>query len=121
MCRPGWGRARAAAQRLAEFARLRRVRDRLDREYALPLDMEALAREAGMPAGLLGRRFREAYGISPYAYLTARRVRLAVVLLGHGTAGPAELHRLVGCPSASVLRTRFTEAVGVAPEAYRPG
>lgn len=77
MCQSEWRRARVQAQRLAEFARLRRVRDRIDREYAQPLNVEALARDANMPAGQLSRQFRAAYGQSPYAYLTARRIERA--------------------------------------------
>ncbi|MGV4887067.1 AraC family transcriptional regulator [Streptomyces sp. NWU49] len=119
MCHPSWGRARAAAQRLSDFARLRRVRDRIDREYARPLDVEALARGAGMAPGHLGRRFRLAYGRSPYAYLTARRVERATVLLLHGDLGVAEVCAAVGCPSPAVFDARFTELVGVPPGAYR--
>ncbi|MGW7198190.1 AraC family transcriptional regulator [Streptomyces chryseus] len=73
MCHPSWGRARAAAQHLSDLARLRRVRDRIDREYARPLNVEALARGADMPAGQLSRQFRLAYGKSPHAYVSARR------------------------------------------------
>ncbi|WP_349017177.1 hypothetical protein [Streptomyces luteolus] len=86
MCQPAWGRARAAAQRLEVFARLRRVRDRIDREYARPLDAEALARTAGMPAARLGREFRMAYGMSPHAYVRARREERAAALLRLGEA-----------------------------------
>ena len=64
----------AAAQRLRDLARLRRVRDRIDREYAQPLDVEALARGAHMSAGHLSRQFRLAYGESPYGYLMTRRI-----------------------------------------------
>lgn len=73
MCRPGWARALTEAQHLRTLVRLRRVRDRIDREYARPLDVLALARAADMPAGQLSREFRLAYGGSPYAYVTARR------------------------------------------------
>ncbi|GAA3493604.1 helix-turn-helix transcriptional regulator [Streptomyces prasinosporus] len=119
MCHPGWGRARAAAQRLSDFVRMRRVRDRIDREYARPLDVEALARGARMPAGRLGRRFRQAYGKSPYAYLTDRRVERAAVLLRHGGLGVAEVRSAVGCPSPAAFDTRFTELLGMSPDAYR--
>ncbi|WP_307804860.1 hypothetical protein [Streptomyces sp. VRA16 Mangrove soil] len=77
MCRPGWALALVAAQRLKEFARLRRVRDRIDREYALPLDVLALAAAAGMTPGELSAGFRRAYGRSPYAYVQARRAERA--------------------------------------------
>ncbi|MFP8882828.1 helix-turn-helix transcriptional regulator [Streptomyces mangrovi] len=73
MCRPAWRRALVQAQRLSEFTRLRRVRDRIDREHARPLDVEALARDAGVSVAHLGRWFQLAYGRSPHAYLTARR------------------------------------------------
>ncbi|CAL9570696.1 HTH-type transcriptional activator RhaR [Streptomyces sp. enrichment culture] len=119
MCHPSWGRARAAAQRLSDFARLRRVRDRIDREHARPLDVEALARGADMSAGHLSRRFRLAYGMSPYAYLTARRVERATALLWHGDLTVDEVCRAVGCPSPAVFSARFTELVGMEPGAYR--
>ncbi|MER6116680.1 AraC family transcriptional regulator [Streptomyces sp. NPDC001743] len=119
MCRPAWGRARIAAQRLSDFARLRRVRDRIDREYAQPLNVETLARDVNVPAGLLSRQFRLAYGTSPYAYLMARRVERAAVLLLHGDLGVAEARRAVGCLSPGIFRTHFTEFAGVAPHLYR--
>ncbi len=77
MCHPGWRRALLAARRLSDLARLRRVRDRIDREYARPLDVLALAAAADMPAGLLSREFTHAYGASPYAYLLKRRAERA--------------------------------------------
>ncbi|TYC12618.1 helix-turn-helix transcriptional regulator [Micromonospora sp. MP36] len=99
MCHPSWRRARIAAQRLSDFARLRRVRDRIDREYAQPLNVEALARDANMSAGHLSRQFRLAYGQSPYAYLMARRIERAVALLRHGDLSVAEVCFAVGCSS----------------------
>ncbi|GGV18680.1 hypothetical protein GCM10010245_31620 [Streptomyces spectabilis] len=87
MCKPEWRRARVQAQRLDDLARLRRVRDRIDREYAQPLDVEALAREVRMPAGHLSRQFRAAYGQSPYAYLMTRRSERATALLRRGAPG----------------------------------
>ncbi|WP_055422212.1 helix-turn-helix transcriptional regulator [Streptomyces pactum] len=119
MCHPAWRQALIAAQRLLDLARLRRVRDRIDREFARPLDVEALARDAGMPPGQLARQFREAYGQSPYAYLTARRVEHAMVLLRHGDHAPGELRLAVGCPSTAALVTRFTELAGMPPGVYR--
>ena len=74
----------AAAQHLSDLAWLRRVRDRIDREYAQPLDVEALARGAHMSAGHLSREFRLAYGESPYAYLMTRRIERAMALLRRG-------------------------------------
>ncbi|MFI6650384.1 helix-turn-helix transcriptional regulator [Streptomyces sp. NPDC050529] len=119
MCQPAWARARIAAQRLSDLARLRRVRDRIDREYAQPLNVEILARSANVPAGHLSRQFRLAYGKSPYAYLMARRIERAAALLLHGDLGVAETGRTVGCPSPGVFRTHFTELVGVPPHVYR--
>ncbi|MEU6877425.1 AraC family transcriptional regulator [Streptomyces sp. NPDC046712] len=119
MCHPAWGRALVAAQRLREFARLRRVRDRIDREYARPLDVEALARGADMAAGDLSRRFRLAYGASPYAYLMERRIERAMVLLHRGDLSDAEVCDAVGCPSPRTFSTRFTDLVGMPPSAYR--
>ena len=69
------------AQHLRELALLRRVRDRMDREYAEPLDVEALARGVNMSAGHLSRQFRLAYGESPYSYLMTRRIERAMALL----------------------------------------
>ena len=119
MCHPGWALARIAAQRLRDLARLRRVRDRIDREYAQPLDVGALARDAGMPAAHLRRAFRLAYGRAPEDYLTARRVERATVLLRHGGLGVAEVCSAVGCPSPDAFAARFTELVGMPPGLYR--
>ncbi|MFB7657747.1 MULTISPECIES: helix-turn-helix transcriptional regulator [unclassified Streptomyces] len=119
MCHPAWRQALIAAQRLRDLAQVRRVRDRIDRDLTRPLDLEALAREAGMAPGLLASRFADAYGHSPYAYLTVRRVERAMELLRHGEHSPAGLSLAVGCPSAAVLVTRFTELAGMSPEAYR--
>ncbi|MFF4102072.1 helix-turn-helix transcriptional regulator [Streptomyces sp. NPDC001903] len=120
MCNPAWGRALTEAQRLKDFARLRRVRDRIDREYAQPLDVESLARGAGMAAGHLSRQFRLAYGHSPYAYLMARRIERAVVLLSRGDLTVTEVRRVVGCSSPAAFGARFTELVGVPPSACQP-
>lgn len=104
MCHPAWARARIAAQHLEDLARLRRVRDRIDRDHAQPLDVEALARGADLPAGHLSRQFRLAYGLSPYAYLLARRAERATALLHHGDLaarcpGPDGLTRETAPPS----------------------
>ncbi|GAA2778157.1 helix-turn-helix transcriptional regulator [Streptomyces showdoensis] len=119
MCKPEWRRARVQAQRLVDLARLRRVRDRIDREYARPLDVEALARDANMPAGHLSRQFRAAYGESPYAYLMTRRVERAAALLRRGDLGVTEVCFVVGCASPGTFTTRFTELVGMSPGAFR--
>ncbi|MEU6619425.1 AraC family transcriptional regulator [Streptomyces litmocidini] len=84
MCRPGWAQARVADRRLRDFTRMRRVRDRIDREYARPLDVLELARAANLPPALLSRRFRLAYGASPYDYLLTRRAERARTLRLYG-------------------------------------
>jgi AraC-like DNA-binding protein len=119
MCHPSWGRARTEAHRLSDLARLRRVRDRIDREYARPLDVEALARGAHMSAGHLSREFRRAYGESPYSYLMTRRIERAMALLRRGGLSVTEVCFEVGCSSLGTFSTRFTELVGVAPSVYR--
>jgi AraC-like DNA-binding protein len=109
----------AEAQHLRDLARLRRVRDRIDREYAQPLDVEALARGAHMSAGHLSRRFRLAYGESPYSYLMTRRIERAMALLRGGDLSVTEVCFEVGCSSLGTFSTRFTELVGMPPSAYR--
>ncbi len=109
----------ASAQRLRDLARLRRVRDRIDREYAQPLDVEALARSAHMSAGHLSREFRAAYGESPYSYLMTRRVERAMALLRRGDLSVTEACFEVGCSSLGTFSTRFSELVGMPPSAYR--
>ncbi|OKK18361.1 AraC family transcriptional regulator [Streptomyces sp. CB00455] len=111
--------ALTAAQRLSDLARLRRVRDRIDREYEQPLDVEALARGANMSAGHLSRQFRQAYGESPYSYLMTRRIERAMALLRRGDLGVTEVCFAVGCSSLGTFSTRFTELVGMAPSVYR--
>jgi AraC-like DNA-binding protein len=106
-------------QRLSDLAWLRRVRDRIDREYAQPLDVEALARGAHMSAGHLSRQFRLAYGESPYGYLMTRRIERAMALLRRGDLSVTEVCFAVGCSSLGTFSTRFTELVGVPPSVYR--
>jgi AraC-like DNA-binding protein len=105
--------------RLSDLARLRRVRDRIDREYAQPLDVEALARGAYMSAGHFSREFRLAYGESPYGYLMTRRIERAMALLRQGDLTVTEVCFAVGCSSLGTFSTRFTELVGVPPSVYR--
>jgi AraC-like DNA-binding protein len=107
------------AEQLRDFARLRRVRDRIDREYAQPLDVEALARGVHMSAGHLSREFRLAYGESPYAYLMTRRIERAMALLRRGDLSVTEVCFEVGCASLGTFSSRFTELVGVPPSTYR--
>ena len=106
-------------QHLRDLVTLRRVRDRIDREYAQPLDVEALARGAHMSAGHLSREFRRAYGESPYSYLMTRRIERAMALLRKGEMSVTEVCFAVGCASLGTFSTRFTELVGVSPSAYR--
>jgi len=109
----------AAAQQLSDLALLRRVRDRMDREYERPLDVEALARGVSMSAGHLSRQFRRAYGESPYAYLMTRRIERAMALLRRGDLSVTEVCFAVGCSSLGTFSSRFTELVGVSPSVYR--
>jgi AraC-like DNA-binding protein len=109
----------AADQRLRDLALLRRVRDRIDREYAQPLDVEALARGVGMSAGHLSRQFRAAYGEPPYTYLMTRRIERAMALLRRGDVSVTEVCFAVGCGSLGTFSTRFTELVGMSPSAFR--
>jgi len=112
-------RTPAPEQHLRDLVRLRRVRDRIDREHAQPLDVEALARGANMSAGHLSRRFRLAYGESPYSYLMTRRIERAMALLRRGDLSVTEVCFAVGCSSLGTFSTRFTELVGVPPSVYR--
>jgi transcriptional regulator GlxA family with amidase domain len=109
----------AEAQRLRDLKLLRRVRDRMDREYAQPLDVEALARGVSMSAGHLSRQFKLAYGESPYSYLMTRRIERAMALLRRGDMSVTEVCFAVGCSSLGTFSTRFTELVGMPPSTYR--
>jgi AraC-like DNA-binding protein len=110
---------RTTAQHLRELARLRRVRDQIDREYAQPLDVDALARGAHMSAGHLSRQFRLAYGESPYSYVMTRRIERAMALLRRGDLSVTDVCFAVGCASLGTFSTRFTELVGLSPSTYR--
>ncbi|WP_308355550.1 AraC family transcriptional regulator [Streptomyces sp. ODS05-4] len=112
MCHPSWGRARLAAQRLDQLVRLRRVRDRIEREYARPLDVLALARAVDLPPGQLSRQFTLAYGASPYALLMRRRRERATVPLRRGDRGLDEVRQAVGCPSPRAFDIRLAEPAG---------
>ncbi len=106
-------------QRLKDLALLRRVRDRIDREYAQPLDVEALARGVHMSAGHLSREFKRAYGEPPYSYLMTRRIERAMALLRRGDLSVTDVCFEVGCQSLGTFSTRFTELVGMSPSVYR--
>lgn len=98
---------------------MRRVRDRIGREYARPLDVEELANAAGMSARHLTRLFKEAYGVAPYQYLMVRRIERAMALLRRGDRSVTEVCFEVGFSSLGTFSTRFNELVGVPPSAYR--
>jgi AraC-like DNA-binding protein len=104
---------------LDELRRLRRARDRMDREYAEPLDVPALARTALMSPAHFSRRFREAYSETPYSYLMTRRIERAKALLRRGDLTVTEVCFAVGCASLGSFSARFTEVVGETPSAYR--
>ncbi len=106
-------------RRLRDLAVLRRVRDRMDREYDQPLDVDALARGANMSSGHLSRQFKAAYGESPYSYLMTRRIERAMALLRRGDLSVTDVCFTVGCSSLGTFSTRFTELVGVSPSVYR--
>ena len=109
----------AEEQRLRDLKLLRRVKDRIDREYAQPLDVEALARGVHMSAGHLSREFKKAYGESPYSYLMTRRIERAMRLLRVGELSVTDVCFEVGCQSLGTFSTRFTELVGVPPSVYK--
>ena len=104
---------------LGELRRLRRARDRMDREYAQPLDIPALARTALMSPAHFSRRFREVYSETPYSYLMTRRIERAIALLRQGDLSVTEVCFAVGCSSLGTFSTRFTELVGMPPSTYR--
>lgn len=109
----------AGTQRLRDLVALRRVRDRIDREYAQSLDVEALARGINVSAGHLSRQFKAAYGESPYSYLMTRRIERSMMLLRRGDLTVTEVCFAVGCSSLGTFSTRFRELVGVPPSVYR--
>jgi AraC-like DNA-binding protein len=104
---------------LDELRRLRRARDRMDREYAQPLDVAALAHAALMSPGHFSRRFREVYSETPYSYLMTRRIERAKTLLRYGDLSVTEVCFEVGWQSLGSFSTRFTELVGETPSTYR--
>ncbi len=106
-------------QHLRDLVLLRGVRDRIDREYAQPLDVEALARGVNMSAGHLSRQFRLAYGEPPYSYLMTRRIERAMAMLRHGDLSVTEVCMEVGCSSLGTFSTRFTQLVGMSPSSYQ--
>jgi len=106
-------------EQLANLAHLRRARDLMDREYARPLDVAALARAALMSPGHFSRQFRATYGETPYAYLMTRRIERAKALLRRGDLSVTDVCMAVGCTSLGSFSARFTELVGETPTSYR--
>ena len=102
-----------------DLAHLRRARDLMDREYARPLDVPAMARAAVMSPAHFSRQFRAAYGETPYGYLMTRRIERAKALLRRGDRSVTEVCLEVGCTSLGSFSARFTEIVGESPSAYR--
>ncbi len=104
---------------LEDLVRLRRARDMMDRSYAEPLDVQALANVALMSSGHFSRSFRAAFGETPYSYLMTRRVERAKALLRRGDMSVTDVCFAVGCTSLGSFSSRFTELVGETPSAYR--
>jgi AraC-like DNA-binding protein len=102
-----------------ELAHLRRARDLIDREYARPLDVPAMAQTALMSPAHFSRQFRAAYGETPYSYLMTRRIERAMALLRRGDLSVTDVCMAVGCTSLGSFSTRFAELVGESPSAYR--
>ncbi|KWT62773.1 AraC family transcriptional regulator [Streptomyces albus subsp. albus] len=105
--------------KLEDLVQLRRARDLMDRDFAQPLDVPALARAAHMSPGHFSRSFRAAYGETPYGYLMTRRIERAKALLRRGDLSVTEVCFAVGCTSLGSFSSRFTELVGESPSAYR--
>jgi len=104
---------------LDDLARLRRIRDRIDREYAEPLNLEVLARDEHISSGHLSRQFKKAFGEAPYSYLMTRRIERAMALLRVGRMSVTEVCFAVGCSSLGTFSTRFSELVGMSPSDFR--
>jgi transcriptional regulator GlxA family with amidase domain len=105
-------------EELADLAHLRRARDFMDREFAEPLDVPAMARAALMSPAHFSRKFRAAYGETPYSYLMTRRIERAKALLRQGMS-VTDACVAVGCTSLGSFSARFTEIVGATPSQYR--
>lgn len=104
---------------LEELKRLRRARDRMDREFSQPLDVPALARTALMSPAHFSRRFRATYAETPYSYLMTRRIERAKALLRQSDLNVTEVCFAVGCTSLGSFSAKFTQLVGQSPSAYR--
>ncbi len=104
---------------ISDLIRLRKAKDRMDREFDRPLDVPALARSAAMSTGHFSRSFKAAFGESPYSYLMTRRIERAKALLRGGDISVTDTCFEVGCTSLGSFSSRFTELVGESPSAYR--
>ena len=106
------------SERLQTLALLRRARDRMDRDFAQPLDVPAMASTALMSAAHFSRQFKAAYGETPYGYLMTRRIERAMTLLRNGMS-VTDACMAVGCTSLGSFSSRFSELVGESPSSYR--
>ena len=118
-----WGRRACTVvgvtpEEMADLVYLRRARDLMDRDYAQPLDVPAMARAALMSPAHFSRKFRAAYGETPYSYLMTRRIERAKALLRQGMS-VTDACVAVGCTSLGSFSSRFTEIVGETPSQYR--
>jgi transcriptional regulator GlxA family with amidase domain len=104
---------------IRDLVRLRKAKDRMDREFDQPLDVPALARSAVMSTGHFSRSFKAAFGEGPYSYLMTRRIERAKALLRRGDMSVTDVCFAVGCTSLGSFSSRFTELVGESPSAYR--
>jgi transcriptional regulator GlxA family with amidase domain len=104
---------------IRDLIRLRKAKDRMDREFEQPLDVPALARSAAMSTGHFSRSFKAAFGESPYSYLMTRRIERAKALFRRGDLSVTDACFAVGCTSLGSFSSRFTELVGESPSAYR--
>ncbi len=109
----------AISMYISDLVRLRKAKDRMDREFDRPLDVPAIARSAAMSTGHFSRSFKAAFGESPYSYLMTRRIERAKALLRRGDMSVTDACFAVGCTSLGSFSTRFTELVGESPSAYR--
>ena len=104
---------------IRDLVRLRKAKDRIDRDFEQPLDVPALAQSAAMSTGHFARNFKAEFGESPYSYLMTRRIERAKSLLRDARMSVTDACFAVGCTSLGSFSSRFTELVGESPSAYR--